>query len=230
MKYIFQDWVNGNFEVRWLRRINRETDNFWISDVQYEYDWRKKGTKCVRWKNRSKKYKKMADGGIGRRITNRDNTDGILTLNFVNPSKLECKYSYEEIFQTDLRLIQDERNMPLYSLKRKEELYLKKNIPMLFEKYFLESFLSDANFYPELESYLKDLFQVDVVFYIAEMCFDYHNNMGLIGKSVTYFQITHFGDDKDKISEKEHRLNETIGFWKFGNKLIFSIQDGIGSW
>lgn len=232
--FILDEFVNGDFRVRWLRRITRETKTTYISYCQRSMVSKEE---CVRRAWSSKPYRKTSDGGVKPIVTHLHNKNGASTLQVItDPSTLKCQYSYDELFNTDIREIQSPDCEPLHNINRMNEMQKGKDIRPL--PYILDSTIykcdpNNTHFIDGWDSpvikYLEQLFKVPV-YRLGMLKISEDDKPSKLSLSGTYFHITHFGDDKPTINFNENYHNRTILFWLFDNKLVFQYETGIDSW
>lgn len=232
------EWENGSYSVTWLRRINRETKTQYISDVQryvrsWDDDKKDRMTFIGKW---AKRFQKTKDG-VGHIKTRQSNPNGTMRLSLVeDPSTLKCKLTFKELFQTDIREIQNAGDYPLDELvveaedKRKDGLIVPDDFFLLERKLHFQSGEEESfgGWDNQIIQYLQKEFKAPV--YRLRPIMNENNRSSKLSQSCTYMQITHFGNDKPVISRKENYHNRTILFWLFDDKLIFQYADGIGTW
>lgn len=235
--FILDQWVNKDYRANWLRRINYETETDYVSDVQrYVKDWKIKGDnyEYVHVGKWARRYRKTKDGGFKSVSTKLSNPDGKSILSLVTDLKtLKCKYTFEELFNTDLRNIQNPEAYPLKSLLRRQERNeLRKtkdeNLFLLRDHCYLSDSSPNQNaimgWDAKLVKYLEEQFGVPV-YDLNEKVSEW-NKQSKLTQSGTYFHITHFGGEKKSLTRDENDMNRTIMFWLFDDKLIFQYEEG----
>lgn len=236
-KYILENWVNGDFESNNLRHINRENKKYYISDTdRTAKDWRAKNIKYVHIYKWASKFFKDPSSKLGFRRSNaeRNNNDGIMTYSvFISPAQCKCKYSFNELFNVDLRTVQNTEDYPL-KMKLMEWDKWGKQTKLTEEEYF-KIFLHEENPKPtdynfHSTTHLKKLFGVSKVYRISEMAsINEHHTYTKLSKSGTLFHVLHDTHIKELEQKKAHR-NHTILFWLFDDKLVYQSESGKSTW
>ena len=238
-KFIKEEWVNGEYKQTWLRRVNRETNTQYISDVQrYVKSWEgKESEKKIFVGKWAKRYAKLKNGQVGYKTTHRSNPDGKMTLSIVTDLSTQlCSCSYSELFETDVREIQDAKEYPRKGLEARQERASKRDNydKLVCEKdYVLAEYIvlqKGTDTHPiggwdaPITKYLEETFKVPV--YNLYENIREHWKLSKLSKSGTLMHITHFGNDKEVITFDENYHNRTIMFWLFKDKLVFQYEDG----
>lgn len=215
-KYILVEYTFKNGDVeRYLRYINRENKKYYISDVQrfcpHKTD-KSKYTFVYRW---SAKFFKTKDGFI---ISNYKrllkNNIQVKTTLLDSADKYKCTYSFDELFNTDLRKLQDKNDSPLcYRLGLTDE-----ELENVKENYFNLWLFDKSNDSDYFYNKLKEIFKVSTVYRTDEIT---EYDQKILTKSSTLFQFTFSGDYKKKIDRIENYENRTISYWLFNDCLIF---------
>ena len=230
-KYILTTWKHkGGFVSKCLRRINRITSNgkYLISDVQrnrrnYD-DGAKELIHVAKWASKFR----VVDGEVKRPNSYLNNDDGTMKIEVVSDvDQLLCEYSYEELFEVDIRKIQKEKSNPRSWIENLNTYKKKHGIKLEEEDFYINPY--HFSHFEEVNSFLKEFFQVDEVLYFSNY-YENSNNFGILSQSATFFQITHFGGDKRVITDEENSPNMPIQFWYFGNKLVYTEEDGKNTW
>lgn len=222
--FILDEWINGDFREAWLRRINRETKTTYVSDVQRDVKNWKVDPKKYEYRHVGKwtrRYRKTKDGGFKSVTTRLSNPDGKSNLSLVTDLKtVKCKFTFDELFNTDIRQLQDAKSYPLNQLithgETRPERFLLRN----------SCYLSSPNegWDAPIAKYLMEQFGVPV-YRLTEFLSEFFHQ-GNITRAATYMQITHFGGEKKSLTREENEFNHTILFWLFDDKLIFRIEEG----
>ena len=244
-KYVLMNWVHEKGYVsNFLRLITRENKRYFIADVQRwcaKYHDKSENNRYVFEYSWAKKLFKDSNNELGfrRSIGRRDNTDGVMTFTiFDDISEVKCKYSFEKVFENDLRTIQDEDSFPLRLLKNQNERY--KSRGQAEEEYKIE--FTEEGLEPNhpiggwdqpIIDFLKEKFKVDKVYSIYNKINE-HRNQSILTKSGTMLHINNFHLNKKEITFDENYHNRSIMFWLFKdekrNCLIFQYEDGKDTW
>lgn len=232
-KYIRTEWNhNDGYVQTWLRRISRETKTQYISEVQRYFRNFEDGVNDRVFKYRwAKRYNKNSDGSISVRNTHLSNPDGIHKLQVIDLLsetdlvKLRCVYSFSDLFETDIRLLQSENCYPRKLIEKRYLKCLSEGKTFDKDRFFVDVYSENStNHWNEpLIKWLEDTFKVPVY---AVCDINEHFEQGILTKSATYLHITHFGDDKKILKTGENYHNRTICFWLFEDKLVFKYEDG----
>lgn len=233
-KYIIEEWVNGDYKKRWVRRIDRETKTKYVSNTQrYAKNWDVNGGDIKVFFSEWAKYFRKGINGIPERIiNNRSNTDGVINLKIVNNlTIIKSTYTFDELFNTDLRNIQNKEAYPLKQLLLRKQ---KRENSVTEEDFILKNHIelhigaekADAihNWDAPIVKFLEDTFKVPVYYNYETV--NEHTNQSKLSHASTYMHITHFGGTKKEITFQENFFNRTIQFWLFDDKLIFQYADG----
>ena len=109
----------------------------------------------------------------------------------------------------------------------------------------LEMFLTDYKTMKEIETdrvyisysktyeYLLDLFGKPVYRLGDTMASEFvkeHGTYSDLSKNQNFMQVTHFGKDREHISDTEDYNNCTIGFWVFDECVVWQDAGGRGTW
>lgn len=240
--YIKEEWKhNSGYRSTWVRRIDRETKTQFVSNCNRGMKPRTEPTVYVFPSYGTTKFIKTPDF-IKSSVTQLSNPDGHTVHTVIKDFKkdLLCKYSYDELFETDVRELQkgmEEHNNPVkMKLWRLEKDYYKNYKNWDEDKYFKISFdLSNVSekedhWNKPLVDYLEETFGVPV-YNIWNDKVREHNTQGKLCESMTLMHVNHFGGvDKKKISREENECNRTIGFWLFEDRIIFQDEDGKDTW
>jgi hypothetical protein len=244
-KFIKDEWTSSDDINTWLRRISRETPTLLFSEKQRFFKDFGSGVDYRTFtKKFAEKYRKGNDGSVtkvGFRKKYRDLYNKLTVIDKSDLSELKCKYSYDELFRTDIRKIQKigftQENKNAEPLQKLIEYWEDESFKMFKnqENYFklekhVKLYDADWPFYPELTTYLNELFGVPVYWVNPWMKVNERFDVSKLSQSLTYFQITHFGDDKEVIHEEENRPNTTISFWYFDDRLIIQDESGKSTW
>jgi hypothetical protein len=230
-KYLVTKWVhNSGFVMKELRRITRITkkEKYLVSDVQRTCRNYKDGNdEMIFIADWASKFR-VVDGEIKRSVYNLTNTDGVFTVNILEElNQLLCKYSYEELFMTDIRKIQTKNSQPYSWISNISDL-LESNSKIVKEDvWFINP--QESDFYKEVSEFLKVFFNVEEVLYFSEY-YEKDKPQSILSESATFFQITHFGGDKKVITRDENSYNIPIQFWYFGDKVVFTEDTGKSTW
>ena len=233
-KYVLENWTCNGHVSNNLRYVNRETNNYYISDVQRTIkDYEKKVTKYVfipKWATRY--VKDNSKLGFKRSINKLANTEGVMNYTVLkSPSEALCKHTFEEVFDNDHRDIQHKDDYPLRGLLDDRNSY--KFVPedVYFKLRLIERGVNRADFDIELIRYLKRVFKVDKVYRVGGIhSIDECNKESILSTSSTLFQITICNINKKEITRNENKFNCTIGFWLFKNRLVFRYESGKKTW
>jgi hypothetical protein len=245
-KYIFDEWThNEGFKQNWLRRITRQTKTQYIADVQhtlllssrYEklYDEKKSDFLYGIFKRCAKRMR-MVKGQLIEQLTYLSNPDGIRKITLVEDFNiLKCKYSYNELFDTDVRkFLSPDSNMVKDMNWWKEQFEKDKlkvdNYDFVFRFDTEEIIKVDSCWYTTSE-HLKELFGVPA-YHIKEHFgkMDTTHEKSIYSKTAIHYHINHFGGDKPILTFKEKYHNHTISFWLFDDKVVFRGESGIDTW
>lgn len=230
---IKEEWKNNNgFRSTWVRQIDRETKTQFISESG-RGSGGKFSTYCA-----TRFFKK--NNFIAPRNTRLSNPDGKITLTKIQDLKkdLICRYTYKELFETDLRELQSglkEVDPLCVKLRKIENKWFEGSKNWDETEYFKAGYRvrnvseeKDYWNYP-LVQYLEKLFGV-TVYRINEKVRE-HNEQSKLYESITLMHINYFGGiDNKVITLDEGYHNRTIGFWLFEDKLIFQYEDGKETW
>jgi len=228
-KYLLTHWVNGGYEDKWLRFINRETSKHYISDVGYSLNVGTGYTYSI-MKNCAAKFAKNPDGTFRRSEGIRSNTDGDMTFKLMEkPSDVYCKHSFDEIFNVDLREVLKEDSSTLDYMSSFAEICKipKKNLNRLYK---LSNNLTTITELGEWEQHLVDLFGVKEFYRVRNYVEENSRDMSFIQKDVTYMHVNMLSDYRQGIPMKEAHKMQTIGFWLFEDKLIYFYASGKSTW
>jgi len=244
-KYLHTQWIhNEGFQSNWLRRITRQTKTQYICDVQHSLLLSDKYKKIIDstgeyfyglFADWAKRFTEK-DGKIRRQTTNRDNTDGVNTINLVTDFKsLLCKYKYNELFEVDIRTILTDDSLTLdYSnmyFNRYNELR-----PGIYDErdFFVfdtELISFDDDIWGETAKHLTELFGVPA-YKVDELYnrIDTTHDHTIYKYSATHYHINHHGNDAKVIGFEDHQKNRTVSFWLFEDRIVFKTNDGIDTW
>jgi len=231
-KYILDTWINGKYVTRWLRRINRETKTQYVSDVlRYNKNWDDDIDDMYyvgRW---AKRYAKTPNG-FKYIATNRSSPDGKSHLTLVDKlGDVKCVETFEKLFQTDVRTFMSDNSEDESGVIFDIKLRYKENIKdehFKLERYIRKATSKDDTYWNStIIKFLEDEFNLPIFRFRLHLC-EHENNLVL--KTATHFHITHFGDDAKVVDRKVNYANKTILFWLFDDKVVFTYQDGIGTW
>ncbi len=246
-KYILEHWKhNDGYESRRLRFINRETTKQYISDNQRDVNsWDEEPRRYNFYKKKSHRFiKNNSELGFRKSITHLCNPEGETYYTvFNNPSEVLCEYSFDELFNKDLREIQNPENYPLKKIlwrneyfgeKYKDEpekagSFITKDFKIQLEDYYLnECGLKQWDLI--LVNKLKELFNREKIFYVWDEKINEWHSQSILGKSATFFHYNQFNIDKEYISSDENEMNRTISFWLFEDCLVFQYEEGKDTW
>lgn len=244
---------NGIYRV--LRRINRETDTQYISDVQRapyvkwnrarnhqkEFDWDRK----VWFQKIARRYKKS------KLIDKNGNlTDNYYDATFVDDSDYSVAISdtpFDELF----RVVKGDGGDDLYEhdfktfSKKAGYGGLASNLfPNLFRKtnkdgYILQDVCIDTKSY--IGQHLKEVFGVDVYIVDRVWCdkrfvgdqycgnnysFEYSRECDF-DRNAVFHQVTSSGGDKPEITKEENEGNSPILIWFFKDKIVYKEERGM---
>lgn len=232
-KYILTEWVNGGFESKCLRYINRETKKSYVSDCNYIFSGRK--SNCLNKsvytipRKLSKKFF-IKEGKIYNRQTYLSNPHGKLEITLIEDiERLVSKYTYAEIFQSDLTKILEEDSYRLIKIEYERKASIKLNFP------FIEKMLTyerDIGFFTPREKvvdYLRTLFNREKIYFLHDYESERSNKMSFIQKEMIFMHVNHFAEYKQHLSHKEND-NCTIGFWLFKDCLVYVSQSTRDTW
>jgi len=228
--FILTKWINAEYQMNWLRRINRQTKMHFVSDVQRALN-NGSGYTYSFMKNCAHKFR-VKDDKIIPAKTRLDNTDGEMFVRKIDDFKsLTSKYSYDELFKIDLRTV----------LNKDDCSY--KNLIYEFgtwEKYLTPEEIK--NFYTmdrKVQEPYKKL-DDDIVNHLTELfnlpCYTIgryqmeRNNVSIIYKEAIFYHMNIFGGNKPIVESVDAYRNRTIVFWVFKDRVIYGIVDGIDSW
>ncbi len=235
LRYIVENWVNGNYTKNRLHTITRENKKYLIADKQRDvksYD-KDPHEYVFEYRYAEKFVKDKSPLGFRRSITRRSNTDGVMTYKTTeDPSTLLCSHTFHEVFGNDLRDIQDPTKYPLAQKLREYNRYKEQNIHVVEKELFKIDLIECDEHDPspiggwdnEIVTYLKELFKVDKAFYLLDKVNE-HEKQSILSKTATQFHLNHFHLDKKTISFDENYFNRDISFWLFEGVLIFQYED-----
>lgn len=211
-KYVLCHWKNGEYEERWLRRINRKTSTQYISDTQRFLDLSRKSDDYVySVDNHSAKRFNVKNGKIQMRMGRRFNPNGLMDVKLVEDfNLLNLNYSFEN-FESDISQL-----LEFYDSDGRQTIFIKK-----------------ADEVSPVGEYLMNLFGKDIEIYSILDFFgsiDTTHENNRIAYTATKHHITIHGGNSKTISSTDNRKNTTISFWKFDNKIVWKYESGIGSW
>lgn len=232
--------LDKTYKDKWLRRINRQTANFYVADTQrYFRDFDKYLNDRVFYPKWAKRFQKTSGGGIKLSGSVVNNAYGQHTISVHSPedmNALKCEYTYDELFKVDVRTIQDHTDYPCCEFLRfvtavnnhvkdcpefdgKSEFTIHNSI------HLQESEATDHSAYAnEINAYLKELFKVPV-YRVFSAINEYTKRTKLTSSGIG-FQITHFGGDVKVIDHKVNQSNKTIMFWLFDDRLVYQWVSG----
>jgi hypothetical protein len=237
-RHIKQTWINGDFRQTWVRRIDRETVTQYVSEVQRTVkDYKADEIKYVFYPKWAQRFRKRsgADKTPAPIVTKLHNSNGHYELQLVKDynKDLRCIYSYAELFQTDLReLQQGENSWPLASINRRNKDAKEDGTRM--RSYLLEEYIDLVN--PErhwnapLMQYLQKTFNVPIYEIMGFERVNEAQHKNKLTYSKTFWHINIFNNDKPEITMNENESNRTIAFWLFEDRLVFQTEDGIDTW
>ena len=239
-----------NWSQRFLRRINRHTPHYLISDTQrYVKSWDEKPVRYKFYGDSNKRYKKDGKGGIitpdWSRTWSPETFHKTILTEDIRPL-LKLDVPFEDVAMLDLfKLPEDDRMRqqaertlkcdlergviaPYYDYQQMMMTDKSSELRKLGREVNHENMAESIHFWDApIIKYLEQLFGCDVYFLYE---YRHQDNNAPIHKLATHFHITHFNDGKKYISSDENYFNRTITFWYFGDKLLFAYADGIGSW
>lgn len=234
-KYLVTKWEHeSGFVDKCLRRVNRVTKGgkYLVSNVQRTNKTYSEGVEfwqddmghVARW---AQKFR-VVEGEVVRSVTSLDNPNGVFEVEVLEDlDQLLCEYSYEELFQTDVRKFQSEGCNPRYWVCGLCEMVIESGNQPRKEAWYINP--RKEHFFKEVNEFLKELFKVEEVLYFSDF-YEKSDNQSILGKSATFFQITNFGGDKKIISRTENENNMPIQFWYFGDKLVWTKESGKITW
>lgn len=235
-KYILEHWVNGDHESRTLRLVTRETDKYFIADVQRDIeDYNFEEKLYVFEDDYAKKYEKDSSQlGFKPNICLKEGQVSFVILD--SPTQAKSSVKFEEVFDIDLRTIQHKEDYPLKSLilenSRREE---RGNI-VEAEDYKIRIWKADPNntdpimgWDRKITDKLGELFCTKEIYYFED-CIIERNKTTVLSKTGTMFHLNTFGIEKAAIDFNENYNNRAILFWLFDDKLIFRYEDGKDTW
>lgn len=233
--YVLENWVNGDFVSNHLRYINRENKKYYVSDVQRtvkSYDKEpRQYVHIAKWATRF--FKENSELGFRRSVTNLCNTDGVMTYSISDDlSFFKCKYTFEEVFEQDLRKIQSEKDYPLWqkirhSLTNTSNSNNKDNWVISLTEQGLEPDGTIGGWDNNIIFFLKERFKVTHVYSTSYEKIIEYNKQSILTKTGTLFHINHFGGyNKKEISFEDNYFNRTIMFWLFDDRLVFQYEQG----
>lgn len=235
-KFIFSELVNPNgYEHKWLRRITRTTKTQVIADVQrVTDDYDTKVTKKTWYKQRAFRMNEK-NGTLVERMSRNYNDESTRTVKLVDDfQSLKCKYSYEELFDTDIREIFAPDSylieMTKHSIEVKKE--RGRDIDEADEYRVLMHLVNDGDIRSETANHLKSLFGDLPVYAINSIrgTADTTNEISKFSKSAIHYHINHNGGDGDYISKDANGGNITISFWLFDDRIVIQSEHGIELW
>jgi hypothetical protein len=235
--FILEEWKNHNgYRSTWVRQLDRETKTQFISYPNRSMKPRVSGIR--NFSNHSCTRYRKTDTSIKPINTMLSNPDGNIELSVVSDfSKLTCRYSYTDLFQTDLRILQKDLDVtPLTTLQNRiDKGWYEGSTTFNEEKHFqLEKHIRNVSDETDhwnrpLIDYLESLFNVPV-FFISENVRE-HNEQSKLTESIIYMHVNHFGSKENKdITSDDSYHNRTIGFWLFNDKLVFQYEGGKENW
>lgn len=232
-KYILHHWVNGEYESKSLRYINRENKKYYISDVgRTSQDYKKNIDKKIFIYDWAIKLVKDNTNELGfkRSLGKKANLDGIMNYTILDSdslNKTKCQYTFDELFNTDLRELQTEEQYPLaiYLRRNKTESIFKPDFkPELFNDDDIKYCYGDYFYYK-----LKELFKVNKIFSLIEKVSE-HRNLSKLGKSGILFHMNHYKINEKSISLNDNKNNWSITYWLFDDCLVFQEESGKSTW
>lgn len=246
-RYILQKWECNGFHLNWLRYINRETTNYWISDCQYRLDRDIKNDIYTysRFGKCAKKYYKKHLKFNEVRVPYKYNPNGKEVITLINNigEDLKCAYTFQELFECNYNTVleEDSYTKKMYDsfcngiLKHRENVSIDDIKQLKFwlheQKYEKVNFFNQEKYQDETYMFLKTLFNVTKIYTISHFEFNQNNNMTKLYSSLTYFHINHFGGyNVKKKSFEDNKHNRTIGFWLFDDILVYFNVSGISTW
>jgi hypothetical protein len=238
---------NGIYRV--LRRINRETNSQYISDVQRvpEVKWPKGGRK-IDWEKKvwfqkiAKRYRKnkLFDDngnftdhyGDATIVSDSDYSVMISDKPFDELFTVVKGDGEDDLFEHDLKTFKKKLGVGGF-LTRK---YRKRNK----EGYLLHDVCIDTNSF--IGQYLKEVFGVDV--YVADRMwcdkrfvgdqycgsnysFEYSRECDF-DRNAVFYQVTSSGGDKPVISKEENNHNCPVFLWFFEDRIVYKEDSGRG--
>lgn len=247
-KYIFSEWThNEGYKQNWMRRITRQTKTQYIADVQHVlllgdkykklYD-EKKSEYLYGIFQKPAKRMRMVKNKLVEQVTHLSNPDGVHNITLIEDfSILRCKYSYNELFDTDTRNILspesdilEHMNWWKTQLEKDGGKVKVDNFDFLFKFDTEEVVKVDSVWYTTAE-HLKELFGVPA-YHIKEHFgkMNTTHERSIYSDTAIHYHVNHNGGDKPILTFKENYHNHTISFWLFEDKVVFKDESGIDSW
>lgn len=236
---------NGIYRV--LRRINRETDSQYISDVQRSpYYTDKGGDRKFDW-TRRKWFQKIARRYNKSRLLNNDGSlsdyYGKTTLIDEDYSSMISDIDFNELFRVvkgDGRDDLFQNDLDTFSKKAGFSGLLPNKFYRKTNKagYILQDVCIDTKGY--IGQHLKEVFGVDV--YVADRIwcdkrfvgekycghnYDYNYQKSCdFDRNAVFHQVTSSGSDRSVISAEEDKLNSPILMWLFKDRVVYKKEQG----
>jgi hypothetical protein len=247
-KYIFSEWKhNEGFQQKWLRRITRQTKTQYIADVRHTLLSASNHKKLYAEKKSDFLYgifqncafrMYMKGGQLFERLSYLSSNEGERKLTLIEDfSILKCKYSYNELFDTDVRkflssdsdMLEDMNWWKTQFEKDKDKLKVE-NTDFVFKFETEEVVKVDSCWYTTAE-HLKTLFGVPA-YHIKEHFgkMNTTHEKSIYSDTAIHYHVNHNGGDKSVLTFKENYHNDTISFWLFEDKVVFRGESGIDTW
>lgn len=222
--YVLQEWVNEDYTSKRLRYISRESGKYFYADaIRHCFDYDNGLYKFeASWATKFKKADN--EQGFERSISERTNTDGIMTYTvYEDLSKIPRLKSYKEIFGHDLRKIQDPLDRPLFDLLNYEKLGVEPGCNIDWKIQIFEQDINKA-WNSAMLLKLKELFKVDKIYHVFPEIKEYRKRTILSNSSIN-FHFNLFGIDKKVLTQDENYLNRDITLWLFEDFLVYQLGD-----
>ncbi len=244
-KYIISTWDHREgYKQNWLRRINRQTATQYISDVQWTLllsdKYRKlyeTGVDFFYKRFTSAAFRcRFANGKFIPQKTHLSNPNGVQVLNLVEDfSLLKCKYSYSDLFETDIRKILPDDSDMLKEFEDSWKFFEERNLNNnTKEKFFTFTTYKPKDYYDEnsVSAHLRKLFGDVEVLKVHESIhsMDTINETSIYSDTAIHYHINFHGGEKEIRSRKENYHNTTICFWFFGDTIVYKYAQGLNSW
>jgi hypothetical protein len=223
-----------------MRRITRQTDTQYIAD-------------CLHILELSDKYKEMYDNGHDHMYsrfdrcasvfykngdqfinekTDLDNPDGVNKVTLIDDFNiLKCKYTYKELFETDVRTFLPSDSSTLETINNKVEFYSSISKKFDYNEMYIIG-VSESKHFTEISKHLEELFKrpAFMVNNMFTLKLDTTHEKSKFSETAIHYHMNFFGGDKELLTRLENYHNTTISFWLFDDKVIYQTEGGIGSW
>lgn len=215
-KYLLCYWKNGDYEERWLRRVNRKTSTQFISDVQRFLNVKrvKSNEFIYSINNHCAKRFYVKNNEIRMRGIQNFNPKGKMSISVIEDfNDLDLDYSFDD-FKNDISQLPDYMDD-----NGRVNVFITKGKPEDYEK--------------NVFKHIKMLFGDDIEIYTVLDIFGNINTThgdNRLAYTSTKYHITTNGNNKKSITTIENKSNVTICFWKFGDKIVWKYESGIGTW